>query len=407
MFTSLPEALEVITARRSEGTPGLPQLLECLHELGDPHNDLPSLHIAGTNGKGSTTEYLRSILQVSGYKVGTFTSPFLVVHNDRIRIDNVNITDADLLYWINQTQPYWEKYAMSAFVIDMLIAVLYFKDKQVDIAVYEVGMGGRLDATNVITPLVSVITNIGYDHMQVLGNTLAEIAYEKAGIIKPGVPVYTTENKEECLDVFVAKAKEMDAPLTRVFFPKNAELIDHELHFTYRHLPIVLHTPALYQVANASLASAAALSLKDKLSKLSDETIVAGLYQANWPGRFEKVADHPLTIIDGAHNREGIQALIANYKNLPHPIVTVFTALKDKPTDDMLKMLVSVSDEVIVTEFDYYRRKSAQDLADDQPVKVVADYREAIALAKTLGQDGCVVITGSLYFISEIRRLYK
>ncbi len=402
-FDTIDAALEALMQRRSNGLPGLEQLKQCLSELGNPHLKLKSFHIGGTNGKGSTTNYLRSMLQESGYRVGSFSSPHLVSHHDRFRIDNQPISDDDLLYWINQTTPYWGKYGFSMFVIDMLVAILYFLDQEVDVALFEVGLGGRLDATNVIIPLASIITNIGYDHMEQLGDTLALIAAEKAGIIKDHVPLYTCENKPECLDVFAAKAKEHQAPLTRVFFPRNAQIKDHHLFFTTRHIEVELSTIALYQVANASLALAVLLDYRQEFPLISEDSLRRGLKQAVWPGRFEIMGEHPLIIIDGAHNAEGIEALIQNFKNIPRPITVIYSALKDKPYHTMLKALIQVADHVIVSEFEMYRKATADELANGFQVTVEPDYQQAIETAIRNNPEGTIVITGSLYFISDVR----
>lgn len=405
-FTHIDEALEVLMARRSKGLPGLDSLKKCLETLGNPHDKLKTIHIGGTNGKGSTTDYCRSILQVSGYKVASFTSPYLISHHDRFRINNQPISDEDLLFWINETYPLWDVYQMSMFVIDMLIAVLYFVDQNVDIALFEVGLGGRLDATNLIRPLASVITNIGYDHMEYLGNTLAKIAAEKAGIIKEGVPVFTCENKEECLDVFVETAKHKHTTVTRIFFPRNAEIVNGHLQFTYRGLAITLQSTAGYQVENASLACAVMMNLKEELSKVSDTSIIKGLSSTEWAGRFETIATQPLTIIDGAHNQEGVNALVRNYAQCPKPIITIFSALEDKPFDRMLETLMDHSDQVIVTEFANRRNPGALTLSSHFDVIVETDYIKAIEQGRNLVGNGTLIITGSLYFISEVRQFF-
>lgn len=406
-YISIDQALNDLMLRRSNGLPGLNRLKDCLAEMGNPHLQLKCIHIGGTNGKGSTTDFLRSIFQKADYKVGSFTSPFLVHHQDRFRINNQDIDDETLLKYINQTLPYWEKYDFSMFVIDMLISILYFVDEKVDVALYEVGLGGRLDATNVITPLVSVITNIGFDHMEQLGDTLEKIAYEKAGIIKQNVPLFTCENKEECVDVFLEVAAERNAKVTRVFFPRNSQIVNHRRTFTYQYIEVALKSLAIYQVANASLAMSVAINLKSEFPLLNDQVIKAGIEGTEWAGRFEKVSDEPLTIIDGAHNVEGIEALVSNFAYLDKPIICVFAALKDKLTDDMVNLLQANCQQVIVTEFDFYRVKEAKQLATNAQIIVEADYKKAIEMGRTLAKDGVLMITGSLYFISEVRKYYQ
>ena len=177
MWKNVEEAIAAIEKRRHHHS-GLELFKKAMSELHDPQDQLQSIHVGGTNGKGSTVNYLRSILQRAGYKVGTFTSPYLISHHDRIRINDLSISDEKLLFYINETEPLWTKYELSMFEIDMLIASLYFRDEKVDVAIFEVGMGGRLDATNVLRkPLVSVITNIGMDHMMYLGDTYETVSY--------------------------------------------------------------------------------------------------------------------------------------------------------------------------------------------------------------------------------------
>lgn len=375
-----------------------------MEALANPQLQLRCLHVAGTNGKGSTTNYLRSILQEAGYQVGTFTSPYLMVHNDRIRINDVYISDEDLLEYANNYVEVWEKYDLSMFEIDMLISVFYFLDKKVDYAVYEVGMGGRLDATNTIMPLVSLISNIGYDHMRILGNTYTEIAREKAGIVKDGVALLTTENKKECLEVFSQICSEHHSPLIQVRIPE-AQLIDGKYHYQFADKEIVINTAALYQVANSVLALSAIDYLnKEAVLDIPFSIMKTGIFKAEWKGRFETVSSKPLIILDGAHNIDGVQALCASIKNSSRPLLIVFSALKDKEYEKMLALLEEVADELVVTQFDFYRRASLESLQLHEKIKAFSDYRQAINYVEKKVGDGTIVITGSLYFISEVRR---
>ena len=276
MFNSAQEFIDFIITRKttSDNRAGFRALLDSLNH---PERQLKCLHVAGTNGKGSTTDYLRSILQQHGYKVGSFTSPHLIVHNDRIRINNQFISDEDLLAYGNRFREYYDQYDLSMFQIDMLISIYYFLENKVDYVVYEVGMGGRLDTTNVIIPMVSVITNIGFDHMAYLGDTLPKIAYEKAGIIKEGVPVFTGETKKSCLEVFDRVAREKHTSVTKIRAPKG-HLVNNRVHFRYHGYDITLPTMALYQAKNASLALRVAEYLRTShLIELSRDDIRNGL----------------------------------------------------------------------------------------------------------------------------------
>ncbi len=406
MYQNIDEFLTYIYQTRKSDTKK-EDFVRLLAELGNPQLKLKCLHVAGTNGKGSTTNYLRSILQSHGYKVGSFTSPHLVVHNDRIRINDVNIPDEKLLEYGNRFLWAIEKYKLSMFQIDMLISIYYFLEERVDYAVYEVGLGGRLDNTNVIQPLLCVITNIGYDHMQILGNTLEEIAYEKAGIIKKETPVFTAEGRKSCLAVFQKKADEMHSPLFRIR-PPHAEIREGSVCFRYHGYDVTLGTMALYQRKNAALAIAAADYLRQKgIIPLNREDILHGVEEASWDGRFEVMCQKPLIIVDGAHNEHGVRGILDSVRLLPHPLCIIVSILKDKQYDQMIRMLKRECDELIVTSFDYYRATPLSDLAAQHGVSAIRDYKEALKEAQGKYADGCILVTGSLYFVSEVRSFLK
>lgn len=396
MFANINEATGMLMSR-SNMTLGIEWLKKALDHLGNPHHGLQCIHVGGTNGKGSTTNTIRSILQHAGYCVGTFTSPHLMVHNDRIRINDVNISDDDLLRYINDSYSLWDQFNLSMFEVDMLISVLYFLDKKVDYVVYEVGLGGRLDATNVITPLVSLITNVDYDHMSILGNHLFEIAREKAGIIKENVPLITTESKAECLDVFVSICQQRHSELKIIAAPAYV-VCDNTYEFKVNGIDLKLRNQGVYQINNAALALAAVQFLKPDIGA---DIVQQGIETATWAGRFEEIK--PGLFIDGAHNMMGIKALVASMAILNKPWIVVFAALKDKEHHDMVELLAKHSDALILTEFSFYRAASAKTLAAGHDAMVIADFRQAIDQALTLRGQGTVVITGSLYFISDVR----
>lgn len=406
MFNSAQEFIDFIITRKttSDNRAGFRALLD---SLGHPERQLKCLHVAGTNGKGSTTDYLRSILQQHGYRVGSFTSPHLIVHNDRIRINNQFISDEDLLAYGNRFREYYDQYDLSMFQIDMLISIYYFLENKVDYVVYEVGMGGRLDTTNIIIPMVSVITNIGFDHMAYLGDTLPKIAYEKAGIIKEGVPVFTGETKKSCLEVFDRVAREKHTAVTKIRAPEG-QLINDRVFFRYRGYDISLPTMALYQVKNASLALRVAEYLrKSHLIELSKDDIRSGLQNTAWAGRFEIISDKPRIIVDGAHNEHGITAVQDSIRNLAHPLCIIASILSDKQYDKMIKKLNQLADELIITTFSSSRSTPLQQLVGNNDVTAISDYRRALDYATEKYASGTILITGSLYFVSEIRSLYK
>lgn len=404
MFSTINDGLNALMKRTRSEHPQLFKFNECMKALGNPQDSLKIIHIAGTNGKGSTTNYIRSILEQEGYKVGTFTSPHLIKHHDRFRVNGHFISDEKLLELINRSYPYWNQYDITMFEIDVLIATWYFIDEQVDYAIYEVGMGGTFDATNIVTPLASVITNISLDHTGYLGDTVEKIAVEKAGIIKDTGIVVTGEKKESVLTIFKTKAKR------EIYEVKELDILGHtnrHLKMGYRGNVINLLSYASYQAKNAALAFEVCHQLnKQNLIQISKESIIKGLSSTQWAGRFEVMSQTPLVIVDGAHNEEGMHQLVMSLQGLPRPIVSVFSALKDKDTFHMMEQLVSISDEVIVTEFNYPRAQSAELLKNGFDCLVEKDFKKAVQLGLEKVGTGTLCITGSLYFISDVRPLF-
>lgn len=398
MFNDIETALQTVMDRKNS-VYGLQKFSECLESLDNPQYDLKCVHIGGTNGKGSTTNYIRSGLQKAGYKVGSFTSPHLEIHNDRIRINDNNISDDDFLRYINQSVPLWEPFGLSMFEIDMLISIWYFLDEQVDYVVYEVGLGGTLDASNIIRPLVTGITNVGMDHMNILGNTLLEIAEQKAGIIKNGSPLFTTETNPKILELFEHKCLGVDTPIHKIEVPSFYK-IEKDITFNIQQLEITLRNQAVYQVANASLA----ISILKYLG-IDDESIKQGVEDTQWAGRFEEIL--PGIYLDGAHNLVGIEQLVKSVEGLAKPLTVVFTALKDKDYDSMIEILEKTFDEVIITEFIFYRAESAENLAGNHNVTIIKDWKKALDAINQPNMVGTRFVTGSLYFISEARLYLK
>lgn len=384
---------------------GLDSFKACMESLNNPQNQLNTIHVAGTNGKGSTVDFLRSILMQAGYRVATFTSPYLEVHNDRIRINNINISDDDFLRLANQTEPLWEKYGLSMFEIDMMIASLYFVEQQVDYAIFEVGLGGRIDATNILKhPLITIITNIGLDHTQLLGNTYAEIAQEKAKIMKPHVPCVQGSLREDCIAVFENEAMQLEAPFICVDEVSDIQS-ENGVSFIYQNQRYQCRSHAAYQAKNAACAIEVIHQLQKRNQVKCDETMIKkGLLATEWLGRFEIVHENPLVIIDGAHNEEGIQALVDSMKDY-NDVKVIFSALKDKNSDKMIEKLFEISSDITICEFDFYRANQAENIAGNYPVKIDKDYRHAIETS--LGKQGVILISGSLYFISLVREYFK
>ena len=372
-----------------------------MNDMGNPQTLLKTIHIGGTNGKGSTTNYIRSVLQTAGYKVATFTSPVLITRLEIMRVNNQHIQEDEIIQYASRYMSLWLKYELSMFEIEVFIAIMYFLKERVDFAIFEVGLGGELDATNIVSPIIAANTNIGLDHTEYLGHTYQEIAKTKGGIIKDGVPFVTGEKKKECLDVFKEITNQHHSPLLFVQPISNVVDTDSEVSFDYRNYHVTLRTSAKYQSENSALAIEILLYLREySYLTFTDQELLEGLKQASWAGRFEKVCDHPLMIIDGAHNKEGIEAFYQSARKYQN-IKIIFSALKDKDTHAMLSRLLELSDDVTVCEFDFYRAKSATKLAEDFPVKIEKDWHKAIDDA--FSHQGVVFITGSLYFIAQVR----
>lgn len=399
IFKDSYEVIQAIEAKKRNGIK-LRNFKAFMASIQNPQYQLKCIHVGGTNGKGSTTNALRSILECAGYTVGTFTSPYLETHHDRIRINDAFIEDAAIVAYANAYYDKWVAYDLSMFEIDMFIAVQYFVDHAVDIAVFEVGLGGEQDATNIIDPMVSLITNIGKDHMEYLGHTYTSIATAKAGIIKANRALITGEERKVCLQVFRHKCQKVNASMFRVKGIKDV-YVDDELHFTYRGFLMKQKTLAAYQAKNSALAMEAIFYLREHhMVAVSDEAIRAGIYEATWKGRFEVIHHNPLVIIDGAHNEEGIAALVDSCRNYAK-IKILFSALGDKPYDKMLDLLLTLSDDITVCEFAFYRATTAEKIAGDHAVKIAKDYKQVIDAA--LMGDTPLLVCGSLYFIAEVR----
>lgn len=392
-FRTIEEVIETIENRRSFRQ-NREALLGFLEKHGNPHLSLRTIHIAGTNGKGSTTNYVSHILMEQGYKVGMFTSPYLVSHFDRIRINNQDIPSDVMLALVNEYWDDMEEFDLNMFEIDFVLATFYYLKEQVDFAVFEVGMGGRLDATNVLVPLVCGITNIGMDHMKYLGDTYAEIALEKAGIMKVGVPCFTTETKQECLKVMQEYSNEIKATFKKIDF-----------------LPVVSYPPlivmsklgglelgevALYQRENVALAIAMIESLRERGVAIGNQAIRDGV-KTIWKGRFEKIRDN--VYLDGAHNLEGVKALIESVNAIrgKQKIRIIFACLKDKTFDKMLELLEVCADTLLLTCIDNPRACKKEDYGAGYVVE--EDYQKALE-DSLKEQDELIFITGSLYFIT-------
>lgn len=431
MFTTYKEALDWIHARLRLGIkPGLKRMEWMMERLGQPETKMKTVHIGGTNGKGSTVTFLRSILEAAGYSVGTFTSPYIEQFNERISVNGKPIGDDELLELTNLIRLLSDELeetelgGPTEFEVITAMSFYYFANvKQVDIVLYEVGLGGRFDSTNIIHPLAAVITNIGLDHTNILGSTYEEIAFEKAGIIKQGVPIFTAAKQPESLKVIQEQAEAKQAPIFRLnqeFSISSHHSIDKgEVFSLVSHFQSLaeLETSMLgkHQTENATLAVLTAQYLNETGSfVITEDAIRRGLITAYWPGRLEIISENPLIIIDGAHNDEGISALVqeltTRYAN--KSIHIIFAALKDKKLDQMIQQLDQVADKITFVSFDFPRAAEAMDLlrlSQSEQKLAVDDWQTYIMEEiQTADTNGLLLITGSLYFISEVKtNLYE
>ena len=401
-FQKAEDVIAIIEQRKNRGY-GLDHFKQYMASLGNPQNRLRSIHIAGTNGKGSTTNDIRSILQAAGYKVGGFTSPFMITHLDRIRINNQDIREEAFLGITNRYYDSWMEWDLSMFEIDMCIAVFYYLEEQVDFCVFETGLGGRKDATNILQPLVSVITNIGMDHMEFLGDTLEKIAKEKAGIVKEGIDLITAEDKECCLQVFQKHTASAHAQCIKAGEISNIQETADGLSFDYGNVKdVALYGKARYQCRNAALAIEVCLYLQRQGHiRLTEVQLRTGLHQAVWIGRFETISKEPLIILDGAHNADGIHALCETLKQM-EDVQVLFSVLKDKNFEAMLQELETVCGEILVVPFYNERALDVRLLEGRKHIHLMESYERAIPHA--LQKVKPLVITGSLYFISDVRK---
>lgn len=407
------EALDWIHGQLKFGIkPGLERMAWMLKELGNPQDNLKAVHIVGTNGKGSTVNALQTIFTQAGYEVGTFTSPYIIDFKERISLNGQMISEEDLLDLVNRVKPVVERLPKETehenateFEIITVLMFLYFGQVHpVDIAFIEAGMGGLHDSTNLFKPLAVLCPSIGLDHQAILGNTHAEIAAEKVGVLKNGAPFIYATDRTDVRDVFEKKAREEGSKTYELGRDFTAEGSSHSFDFTYgvqRLDDIALAMAGQHQVANASLAIMASLLLQKDYPEVTLELIKDALAHANWRGRTEFL--RPNLMIDGAHNNESVKVLIdllqSEYAN--KEIELLFAAIDTKPIDGMLAQLKSVGD-LTVTSFDYPNSVKLDKYPE--AYKQVPDFKTWIKEHMTTDNKKLYVVTGSLYFISQVRK---
>jgi dihydrofolate synthase/folylpolyglutamate synthase len=410
----------------------LTNMRELLSMLGDPHHGLQAVHVAGTKGKGSTCAMTASILEAAGYRVGLFTQPHLHTFRERIKVNERLVSEQEMIVILEKLKPYIEQLPdPSTFEIMTAMAFEYFAEQNVDLAVVETGLGGRLDTTNVIVPLVSVITSISYDHTYILGDTLEEIAGEKAGIIKEGRPVVCAPQRDAAEQVIVQVCKDRNAPLVLVHRDWHWRVTEADIEgqsFTVRsELP---HPDGLlsdgrsrefwipflgrYQVVNATTTIATIDQLCRQGIQVSLEQATEGLRRARWPGRLEILSREPLLIMDGAHNVDSVQRLmqaLREYLEFDDLIVIAGFSL-DKDIPGMMRELTSQAKEVIVTQAEHPRAGDPDTIVErtdttETPLTILREPSAALRHALQLANEtDLVCVTGSLHLVGDVRGVW-
>ena len=402
---------------------------ECLERLGNPEKKFKVIHVAGTNGKGSTCAFLTSIFREAGYSCGLFTSPHLVVLNERFQINEKNIDNQAFMSAFEKVKALADElvaegsYHPTYFEMLFLMGMVIFAEAGVDYVMLETGLGGRLDATTAVEePAACVITSISFDHMQYLGNTIAEIAGEKAGIIVPGVPVIYDGNNPEAAKVIRKQAEALGSPYYEVK-KENTEILRNTsagIDFCmeneyYGNTAFSIPFIAGYQVMNAALALKTAEVLKDMVN-LPKDSVLRGLRDTRWQGRMETVL--PGVIVDGAHNEDGVEKFVetAEHFQKDYPLTLLFSAVDDKDYTDMIRTVAGRIrfQHVIVTQVGGYRKVPAEQLADifrkegclcaESCEDVESSFRRALEYR---GKEGMLFCVGSLYLVGEIKAIIQ
>jgi dihydrofolate synthase/folylpolyglutamate synthase len=400
----------------------LTQVERILNAIGDPHKEIQTIHIGGTNGKGSTAAMMGSILQKEGYRVGLYTSPHLIRFTERIKVNGKEIEEeevAALAGWMRkEIEASGILPPFTFFDFTTAMALHYFKQKLVDLAILEVGLGGRLDSTNVVDPLIAIITNIAKDHEEYLGKSILKIAQEKAGIIKKGRPLITAATQPLVLRLFSKVCQGKESPYFRVgkeFRYVRAEDGDFDYEGLNRKLwGIHLNLKGFHQVINATTALGAMEVLEDLGYRVSTHAMIDGLKEVDWPGRLEMVSSSPRVILDGAHNPAGALVLKESlekefqYQNL----ILLIGIMKDKDIQSMLHLLAPLAHHIIFTK-PHTDRAAAPSLLkkalgqNGKKAEIAEDLREAIERGLSLTQEeDLLCITGSLYTVGEARAYF-
>jgi len=413
-FTTYESAIRYLYGLQKYGIKfGLSKTENLMAAMGNPHNGEVYIHIAGTNGKGSIAAFLSSILKEAGYRVGLYTSPHLVRFTERFRVNGKEISKKDVVDLVNIfREKIIEDEPPTFFEFTTAMALQYFAQQETDIAIMEVGMGGRLDATNIIMPKITIISNIAMEHQFFLGNTLLQIAREKAGIIKPGVPLITGARRRKVVELFRNTCESKGAPMIRIgeqvryrYGPSGLNY--YGLWHKWKNLKIGLQ--GRFQARNAATALAAAEQLSQLGFPVADEAFNKGVREACWPGRMHIIGDGPRILLDGAHNPRAMQVLAHTVKTEMEydRLIVVIGVMEDKDTRSILKQIVSLADHVIYTRPKYSRAAEPSVLygygkLEHNSGQIVARLDKAIEKAKAMaGPSDLILICGSLFTVGE------
>lgn len=400
--------------------PGVKRMEWMLEQLNNPQFNINGIHVGGTNGKGSTVAYLRSALVDNGYEVGTFTSPFIETFNERISLNGVPISDDDIVELVQKVKPVSEALELETelgtateFEIITTMMFLYFGELHpVDFVVVEAGLGIRNDSTNVFKPILSILTSIGLDHTEILGDSYVDIAKDKGAIVKPDTPVIYAVKNEEALKIIRGFVEQQNAE--GIELERDISIVSEGEEFTYRYKDYELETLLLnmlgeHQKENAALAITALIELNESgIVNLDFNKMIDGIESVSWTGRIERVKEQPLMIVDGAHNNESVEALISTLKGYYHveQLDILFAATKGKPVNVMADQLKTIASTFYITDFDFHKALTKEEIFDEvrfDHKELVDDYVKFIEDYQGKG----LIITGSLYFISEVKAKIK
>ncbi|MCE4955586.1 bifunctional folylpolyglutamate synthase/dihydrofolate synthase [Staphylococcus haemolyticus] len=396
--------------------PGVKRMEWMLDRLNNPQLNIRGIHVGGTNGKGSTVAYIRAALVENGYEVGTFTSPFIETFNERISLNGLPITNDEIVELVEIVKPISEALeqetelggATEFEIITTMMFVYFGQIHPVDFVVVEAGLGIKNDSTNVFNPILSVLTSIGLDHTDILGNTYLDIAKDKGAIIKPNIPVIYAVKNEEALKYIRDLAESSEAK--PIELDREIVVVSQDDEFTYRYKDYELETIILnmlgeHQKENAALAITALIELyEQEIITLDFNKMIDAIESVSWTGRIEQVKENPLIIIDGAHNNESIEALIDTIKNYydNEKMDVLFSAIKGKPVHGMLNKLEEISNHLYFTEFDFLKALTKDELSEQVNLEHIEFIDDYVSFIKNYEGNG-LLITGSLYFISEVK----